>query len=181
MFCKPASQPPTRHIDHYTAVDGFTLWHHVFNEKIFFRGYSWSQYLAVQSMHRVDKKIEKQCLMWNRHRNRVVCHLCHNFDNLSLLCPAIGAKRVGFSFHFFGWGHEGGGSRFFCPFCKRWQQYIVTKMTPSCFMYTLSFLLFEEDRCYSDGSVITNFSFYSSRFREQSSLSIFTPSPKLSL
>ena len=121
------------------------------------------------------------CAMWNWHRNRVVCHLCHNFDNLSLLCPAIGAKRVGFSFHFFGWGHEGGGSRFFCPFCKRWQQYIVTKMTPSCFMYTLSFLLFEEDRCYSDGSVITNFSFYSSRFREQSSLSIFTPSPKLSL
>ena len=128
----------------------------------------------------VGWKIEKYCNEQCEIDITRACHFCSIFDNL-VNCAMLSEPRVGFSFHFFGWGHEGGGSRFFCPFCKRWQQYIVTKMTPSCFMYTLSFLLFEEDRCYSDGSIITNFSFYSSRFREQSSLSIFTPSPKLSL
>ena len=102
-----------------------------------------------------------QWTMWNWYYTDLP--FCSIFDNL-VYCAMLSEPRVGFSFHFFGWGHEGGGSRFFCPFCKRWQQYIVTKMTPSCFMYTLSFLLFEEDRCYSDGSVITNFSFYSSGF-----------------
>ena len=90
----------------------------------------------------VGWKIEKYCNEQCEIDFTRACHFCSIFDNL-VHYAMLSEPRVGFSFHFFGWGHEGGGSRFFCPFCKRWQQYIVTKMTPSCFMYTLSFCHFK--------------------------------------
>ena len=32
------------------------------------------------------------CAMWNQHRNWVVCHLCHNFDNL-VHCTLLSEPR----------------------------------------------------------------------------------------